>query len=107
MACFESGELTEREIQERAFAEKHDGLLVQVKGLQALVAERRNRIMQLEAQLEELKRNPASSANEKKAYKKGWQACADELKSITQAAARSLRAIDEQAFKLFLEGEKK
>lgn len=107
MICFESGELTEREAQERNFTDKHDGLLVQVKGLQKLVAERRDRIMQLEEQLENLKRNPVASAAEQKSFKNGWKACADAMQDLSRKAALSLREIDKEAFQLWLDGERK
>jgi hypothetical protein len=50
--------------------------------------------------------NPEAGAKETKAYKAGWKAAADHLKSAAKKMAYDLREIDKQAFKVWLEGDK-
>jgi hypothetical protein len=42
----------------------------------------------------------------KKAYKEGWKDCAGNLMEATRILAHSLRKIREDAFKVYLEGDK-
>jgi uncharacterized protein involved in exopolysaccharide biosynthesis len=83
-----------------------EALHIHIEGLQATLTKRNTRITQLEAQVSELKMNPAAGAKETAAYKAGWKACADQLKSITRKMAYDLREIDKEAFKIWLEGDK-
>jgi chromosome segregation ATPase len=83
-----------------------ESLHVHIEGLQATLTKRNARITQLEAQVSELKLNPESAAQEKKAYKRGWQAAAINLMDAANKMASELREIDNQAFKVWLEGDK-
>jgi chromosome segregation ATPase len=85
---------------------KLENLHIHIEGLQATLAKRNARITQLEAQVSELKINPEAGAKETKAYKAGWKAAADHLKSAANKMAYELREIDKQAFKVWLEGDK-
>lgn len=87
--------------------EDKESLIIHIEGLQATLTKRNERIAQLELQVETLKNNPASSANEKKAYKKGWQDCANHMMESTREMARKLSDIRKEAFGLYLDGDRK
>lgn len=83
-----------------------ESLHIHIEGLQATLTKRNARITQLEAQVTELKMNPEAGAKETKAYKAGWKAAADHLKSAANKMAYELREIDKASFKVWLEGDK-
>jgi uncharacterized protein involved in exopolysaccharide biosynthesis len=83
-----------------------ESLHIHIEGLQATLAKRNARITQLETQVAELTANPEAGAKETKAYKAGWKAAASHLQETSRKMAYELRAIDKQAFRVWLEGDK-
>lgn len=82
-----------------------EDLIIHIKGLQAVLTERNETIARLEAKLQ----SPEllEQAETKKAYKKGWQDAANSMMNLSIDAAKSLRQIREDAWKIYLEGEQK
>ena len=84
-----------------------ESLIIHIKGLQQTLTERNARIVALEAKIAELKDNPEAAFSKQRAYKEGWKACAGHLMETTRRAALELGEIRKDAFKLYLEGDKK
>jgi len=84
-----------------------ENLHIHIEGLQATLTKRNERIAQLEAKVETLTNNPVAGAAEKKAYKKGWQDAASHLQDTAKTAARALAEINKDAFRIWLDGDKK
>lgn len=84
--------------------EKYENLKIYVIGMETTLAERRNRIADLEEQVKKLKSNPKAAAEEKKAYKKGWQDCASHLINITHECARKLGDVRQEALQAYYRG---
>jgi len=82
-----------------------EALHIHIEGLQATLTKRNARISELEAKLAD----PALIEGQavRKAYKKGWQDCANELQTATLDAATHLKRIKNKAFELYLQGEHK
>jgi hypothetical protein len=86
--------------------ETDEALKIHIEGLQATLTKRNARIAELEAKIIEIKDNPIVGAAEKAAYKKGWKDCAGHLMETANQAARGLKEIRKDAFRLYLEGDK-
>jgi hypothetical protein len=82
-----------------------EALHIHIEGLQATLTKRNQRIAELEAKLN----NPdlINNVAVKKSYKKGWQDAAHAMMSLSMDAAKGLRKVREDAWKVYLEGERK
>jgi predicted RNase H-like nuclease (RuvC/YqgF family) len=86
--------------QERNVEQLH----IHIEGLQATLTKRNARIADLEAEVAAIRKNPAASAAEKKAYKQGWKDCAGHLMEATRRHALELAKVRKEAFDLYLKG---
>lgn len=84
-----------------------ENLHIHIEGLQATLTKRNEHIARLEHKVETLTNNPVAGAAEKKAYKKGWQDCAGHLMEASRIMALQLSEVRKDAFRLYLDGEKK
>lgn len=87
--------------------EKYENLKIYVIGMEATLAERRNKILELEAKILKLKANPKALAEEEKAYRRGWQDCSNLLANSAHEMARAIYKIRKDAFTVAMEGEKR
>lgn len=82
-------------------------LHIHIEGLQATLTKRNARIAELEAQVAELKNNPLAGISKDRAYRDGWKACAGHLMETTRKTALQLSEVRKEAFRLYMDGEKK
>ena len=82
-------------------------LIIHIKGLQQTLTERNVRIAELEKQLTKAGMTARAERDIKRAYKQGWQACANQLMDITRKTALELSEVRKEAWKLYLDGETK
>ena len=86
-------------------SEKLERLHIHIAGLEATLARRNETIVSLEAKVEQLKVNPITDAEYKKAYRSGWQACARHLQDVTKKTAVDLGKVSGEAWRLYLKAE--
>ena len=81
-------------------------LHIHIAGLEATLTRRNETIAKLELDNKNLKVNPITDAEYKKAYRNGWQACARHLMEVTRKTAVELGKVSSDAWKLYLNAEK-
>jgi hypothetical protein len=81
-------------------------LHIHIAGLEATLKRRKETILKLELEIKNLKINPITDADYKKAYRNGWQACASHLMEVTRKTAVDLGKVSRDAWKLYLNAEK-
>lgn len=86
-------------------SEKLERLHIHIAGLEATLTRRNETIARLEAVIEELKVNPITDAEQKKAYRDGWQACATLLMEVTRKTAVELGKVSSDAWRLYLKSQ--
>ena len=82
-----------------------ESLIIHIKGLQQTLTERNAKIAALEAKLKSPE--TINDAATRRAYKQGWKDASSAMMDLSMDAARSLRKIREDAWKIYLEGEQK
>lgn len=82
-----------------------ESLIIHIEGLQVTLGKRNRRI----AELEEKLASPEfiNTVAVQKAYKRGWQEASQTMMKLSTDAAKSLRQIREDAWRVYLEGEHK
>jgi hypothetical protein len=78
-------------------------LHIHIEGLEGTLRKRNAKILDLEAKLADP--SLIDGPLVKRAYKDGWQACAQELMKATLDASTHLKQIKDQAFGVYLKGE--
>ena len=84
-----------------------ESLLIHIEGLQATLAKRNARIVELEAKITKQGGKIQTELAIRKAYKKGWTDCAGKLIDITRQTALQLSEVRKEAWRIYSEGEMK
>lgn len=82
-------------------------LVRHIAHLQDVITRKNQRIEYLETQLGLNNKDEAILDAERKAYKKGWKAANVEMREVVHSTIVALKNLDHQAFRVYLEGEKK
>jgi hypothetical protein len=78
-------------------------LHIHIEGLEGTLRKRNAKIAELEAKLADP--SLIDGPLVKRAYKNGWQACANELSKATLDAATHLKQIKNEAWQMYIRGE--
>jgi len=78
-----------------------------IEGLQDTLTKRNAQIERLSAQLEEALTGEPNQAALAKAYKRGWEAAANQLMQAAHDAAQSLGKVSKAAFSVYLQSQKR
>lgn len=78
-----------------------------IEHLQATLTKRNEQIERLTARLEEAENGEPNQSAMAAAHKRGWQAAADELMSVTAEAARALGKVRKDAWGIYLQSERR
>lgn len=86
--------------------DSREKLIIHMEGLQVTLKKRNERIAELEAEIVAGAKSRKAQAEIRKAYKDGWQECANYMMGWSADAARALGKIRHDAHALYLQGEK-
>lgn len=85
---------------------KRDNLIIHIEGLQATLAKRNARISELEQLLSGDWKNRAAKKAEEKAYRRGWEECANSMMNATRDCVLALGKHRKAALDAYYEPER-